>query len=153
MTMKTQSIFLFFLAAVFFFSCSSPKDLVYQDVKNFRLLELSLNPQVGIDVQFYNPNTRSMTLRDANIDVYINNKLIGNATLDRKFQVPALDTFLLPVKLKADLKNVFANTISILANREVKVKMHGWVKTGKNVSVPIPINYEGMKKLNVLDLK
>jgi LEA14-like dessication related protein len=148
--MKT-STFYFFLFALFFVSCSNPKDLIYQDVTNFKLLELSLNPRVGMDVQFYNPNKKGMVLKDANIDVYINNKLIGNAKMEQRFTVPAMDTFLLPVTLKADLKGVFANTISIVANKEVKLKLHGWVKAGRKMTLPVPINYEGTKRLNVLD--
>jgi Conserved secreted protein len=132
-------------------SCANPKDLVYQDVKNFHVMTLSLQPEVGMDIQFYNPNTKGVTLKSANIDVYINNNLIGKSNLQGSFAVPAADTFLLPVKLKADLRSLFKNAYSLLANRTVDVKLQGSVKAGKGVFVNIPIHYEGKQKLNVVE--
>lgn len=137
------------LGALFLASCANPKDLVYQDVKNFRVNKISLNPEVGMDVQFYNPNKYSMTLKDADVDLYINNKLAGHATLDKRFNIPASSTFLLPVTLVADLQNIIPNALSLLANEEVNVKLTGHVKAGKGVLVSIPIRYEGKKRLNV----
>lgn len=130
-------------------SCANPKDLVYQDVKNFSVKKISLNPEVGMDVQFYNPNKYGMTLKDADINLYINNTLVGHAVMDEKFNVPAADTFLLPVKLITDLSGVFNNALSLMSNKEVTVKLQGSVKAGKGVLVRIPISYEGKKKLNV----
>jgi LEA14-like dessication related protein len=135
------------------FSCANPKSLVYQDVKNFSILTLSLQPDIGMDIQFYNPNSFGVTLKDANIDLYINDKFIGKGTLQKTFHVPAADTFLLPVKLKADLSGLFAHAYSLLANREVKVRLEGSVKSGKGVFITIPIHYEGTKKLDVAEFK
>lgn len=134
-------------------SCGNPKELVYQDVKNFKLYELSLNPEIGMDIQFYNPNKYGMTLKDANIDVFINDKLVGKSSLTQTFHVPGADTFLLPVKLRTDLKGLFANTISIIANKKVKMRLDGYVKAGKGIFLPVPIHYEGTQRLDVFDLK
>lgn len=137
------------LSALFLASCASPQDLVYQDVKNFRVGKISLNPEVGMDVQFYNPNKYGMTLKDAAIDLYINDKLVGHAVLDKKFNVPASSTFLLPVTLIADLKSVLPNAVSLMSNDEVNIRLKGSVKAGRGVLINIPINYEGKKKLNL----
>lgn len=134
-------------------ACGNPKELVYQDVKNFKVHQLSLNPEVGMDVQFYNPNTFGMTLKDANIDVFINDQPIGKAVLTSSFKVPGQDTFLMPVKLNANLSNVFANAIAILANRNVKVRLDGNVMAGRGVFITVPIHYEGIQKLDVLEFK
>jgi LEA14-like dessication related protein len=130
-------------------SCANPKDLIYHDVKNFTVGDISLNPEVGMDVEFYNPNSYGMTLKDANLDLYINDKLVGHATMEEKFKVPAADTFLLPVKLKADLNGVLKNALQVMSNKEMNVKLKGTVKAGRTILVPIHINYEGKKKLNV----
>lgn len=137
------------LSALFLASCASPQDLVYQDVKNFRVSKISLNPEVGMDVQFYNPNKYGMTLKDADVDLYINNKLVGHAMLDKKFNVPASSTFLLPVTLIADLKSVLPNAVALMSNDEVNIRLKGNVKAGRGVMINIPINYEGKKKLNL----
>lgn len=137
------------------YSCSNtaPKALTYQDVKNFRLFTLSLNPDIGMDIQFYNPNTFNLTLKDANLNVFINEREIGTTTITNSFSVPATDTFLLPVRLKANLGNIFANAYSILSNKEVDIRLVGNVKAGRGIYLNIPINYRGRQRLNVLDMK
>lgn len=138
-----------FAAIITLTSCANPKDLVYQDVKNFRLLELSMSPKVGMDVQFYNPNTFGMTMKDADIDLYLNGKMVGKAKLAETYNVPANDTFLLPVNLTADLQQVLPNALAILANNTIDVELKGYVKAGRGVFVNIPINYKGKQELNV----
>lgn len=130
-------------------SCANPKDLVYQDVKNFRINSLSMNPDVGMDVQFYNPNKFGMTMKDADIDLYINGKLVGHAMLEKSYTVPGLDTFLLPVNLKADLQAILPNAIALLADKKVDVALKGYVKAGRGVFINIPINYKGTQELGV----
>lgn len=137
------------LCVVVIASCASPKDLVYQDVKNFRVNKISANPEVGLDVQFFNPNSYGMTLKDANVDFYINHKLVGKATLEKTFNIQGNSTFLLPVNLTADLSSVMNNALALLANDSVLVTLKGNVKAGKGVFVNVPINYEGKKKLNL----
>ncbi len=151
--MRVKNIIGFLVICILFASCANPKNLVYQDVQNFRILNLSLQPDIGMDIQFYNPNSFGVTMKDADINVFINDKLIGNGRLQRTYNVPAADTFLLPVALKADLKSLFSNTYSILSNRQVSIKLQGHVKAGKGVYVNIPINYEGRQQLNVVDFK
>jgi LEA14-like dessication related protein len=144
----TLSILLFVILG--FVSCSHPQALVYQDVKNFRIGKLSLDkPEVGMDLQFYNPNPFALILKDATINVYLNNQYIGNASLANTFSVPGVDTFLMPVYLTADLKSIFSNALQIIFNKEVDVKLEGSVKAGKGLFVTVPINYYGRQKLNV----
>jgi LEA14-like dessication related protein len=150
MKLKLTILFLSLLTIV---SCATQKEvrnLQYQEVKNFRLAKLDLDrPEVSMDVQFYNPNTFGLTLKDAKLDLYINNAFIGSASLTRSFSVPGMDTFLLPVTLVPDFKNVFPNALQLLFNKEVDVRIQGSVKAGKGLFITVPINYEGRQKLNV----
>ena len=147
--MKRLSALFVFAAIIILTACANPRDLEYQDVKNFRLLEVSMKPKVGMDVQFYNPNKFGMTMKDANIDLYINGLLVGNARLANTYNVPANDTFLLPVNLIADLEKVLPNALAILANNTMDVELKGSVKAGRGVFVNIPINYKGKQELNI----
>ena len=150
MKLKLTILFLSLLTIV---SCATQKEvrnLQYQEVKNFRLAKLDLDrPEVSMDVQFYNPNNFGLTLKDAKLDLYINNAFIGSASLTRSFSVPGMDTFLLPVTLVPDFKNVFPNALQLLFNKEVDVRIQGSVKAGKGLFITVPINYEGRQKLNV----
>jgi LEA14-like dessication related protein len=133
-------------------SCSTPpQQLVYQDVRNFRLFGLSLSPDVGMDLQFYNPNNFNLSLKDAKLDVFINERQVGTTTLTSQFSVPAVDTFLMPVRMKVDLTSLFANAYSILSNREVDLRIVGNVKAGRGIYLNIPINFRTRQKLNVVN--
>lgn len=136
-------------ATVLVMSCANPRQLEYQDVKNFRINEISMNPKIGMDVQFYNPNTFGMTMKDANIDLYLNGKFAGNAKLATSYDVPGQDTFLLPVNLTADLKQILPNALAIIVNKKIDVELKGYVKAGRGVFVNVPINYKGEQELNV----
>lgn len=151
MNVKLSLLTIFLLT---FFSCATQKEvrnLQYQSVKNFRLAKLDLKPEVGMDVQFYNPNTFGLTLKDANLELYINNAHIGNAFISRSFDVPGQDTFLMPVTVAPDLKNVFPNALQLLFNKEVDVRIQGSVKAGRGIFITVPINYQGRQKLNVFN--
>ena len=134
-------------------SCANPRSLEYQDVRNFKLYELSLHPQIGMDIQLYNPNDYKMILKSADVKVYINDKLIGSTNLVKSFNVPANDTFLLPVKMTTDLSCIFSNALAVLANKEVTIRLDGFVKAGRRVFINVPIHYNGKQKLNIYGLK
>lgn len=149
-----QHLSLFISALIILFSsCATQREiskLEYQDVKNFRVAKLDLdNPEIGMDVQFYNPNTFGLILKDANIDIFINNAHIGKAFVTNSFNVPGRDTFLMPVTLRPDFKNVFPNALQLVFNNEVDVRIEGSVKAGRGLFITIPINYQGKQKLNL----
>jgi LEA14-like dessication related protein len=147
---KSYFLPVFSVLLFFFASCTQPRQLVYQDVKNFRVGDLNFSqPKLGMDLQFYNPNNFGLTLKDANINIYLNNTFIGSAVLNNQFDVPGLDTFLMPIMLTADLKNIFPNALQILFNKEVDLRIQGNVKAGKGVFLNVPINFQGKRRLNV----
>ncbi len=146
--MKNLLLFLVLICGTI--ACTTPKQLEYQDVKNFRIRNLTLqNPEIGMDLQFYNPNPYSLTLKDADISIYINDKFIGKAALTQTFEVPQLNTFLMPVALTADLNSIFKNALALVFNQTVDVHLVGSVKAGKGIFLNIPIDFRGKEKLNV----
>lgn len=131
-------------------SCSQPKQLVYQDVRNFRIRNLSFSdPEIGLDLQFYNPNDFGLTLKDALLNIYINDRFVGKAVLTQTFNVPRKDTFLMPVALTANLKSIFSNALLLIFNQPVDVRISGTVKAGRGLFLNIPVEYKGRQKLQV----
>ena len=130
-------------------SCSKPKGLDYIDFKNLRVLELgSKESFVSLDIQYFNPNNFNVQMKDAAVEVYINDKHLGRSTLDTLYNIPQKDTFLLPVTMKVDMRNLFSNLLQIITNPEVKVKLEGNAKVGRGgIFFNYPIQYEGMQKI------
>ncbi len=132
--------------------CSQPKALVYQDLKNFRVQELNFQrATILLDLRLYNPNNYGLSLKNGDLDAYFNDKYLGKATLDERTAIPARDTFLLPVSVTADIRNIFSNALEVLTNGngEVLVRLQGSVRAGKaGIFVGVPINYEGKQRIH-----
>ena len=99
-----------------------------------------------MDLRFYNPNRFGVDLKNGDIDAYLNNKYLGKALLDENVQMPARDTFRLPLTFQISLSDMVGQGLNMLNsnNQEVLIKMVGTVRAGKaGVFVPVPVYYEG----------
>lgn len=139
------------LVASLIISCAPPRELVYQDYKNFRLEKLGFSgSRFLLGLQYYNPNNFGLQLRRTDLEIFINNNLLGHTSLDTLINIPRRDTFLLPIKFDVDMKNIYKNAWNSLAGNEVIVKVTGKIKVGKaNVFMSMPINYEGKQKFSL----
>lgn len=140
---------------LFFLSCKGtkdlihPQDLAYIGVKNFSLQKMSISkPQIGMDLQFFNPNNFGISMKDADIDVFLNNNFVGKVSTEKVFSVPARDTFLLSISLEVDMKKIIPNAIQALTKKSIDYSLKGSVKAGKGMFVKIPVNFSGQHKLD-----
>lgn len=129
-------------------SCSTPRELEYQDYKNFKMNGMGFTTsRVSMDLQYYNPNNFGLQLRKTELDIFVNNNFLGHSSSDTLINIPRRDTFLLPIKFDLDMKNAFKNAFNTMMGNEVTVKVTGRVKVGKaNVYMSMPVNYEGKHK-------
>lgn len=143
--------YVYVLISLTFWGCSTPKELEYQDYKNFHLEKMGFNAsRVTLDLQYFNPNNFGLQLRRTELDIYINNTFLGHSSSDTLINIPRRDTFLLPIKFDMDMKNVFKNAWNTMTGNEVTVKVTGKVKVGKaNVFMSMPVNYEGKHKFSL----
>jgi len=148
---KSASLIINVILSLIILGCSSPKELEYQDYKNFHFEKLGFNASlVTLDLQYYNPNNFGLQLRRTDLDIFINNNFLGHSSSDTLINIPRRDTFLLPIKFDMDMKNVFKNAWNTMIGNEVTVKVTGKVKVGKgNVFMSMPVNYEGKHKFSL----
>lgn len=132
-------------------SCAKPKNLVYKGVSNFYVSALGVNHTgIGADVMLYNPNKYPLDIKDADLDLFLNNRPAGKALLDKRVTIPALDSVAVPVAVDASLGNLVNAGMQILKNPEVMVKLNGTVRAGRGgIFVRVPIRYEGKQKLKL----
>lgn len=148
--MRNIKRLLFLFAVTFVFaSCARPVALQYQGVDRVFLGSVSTKGlQLGVDLKLYNPNDFSMTFRDADLKAFINSRPAGSAKMLSSQDVPARDTFILPVTIALDISNVLGNAVDILTQRDVNVKLEGTVRASKGGFVlPVKIRYEGKQKI------
>jgi len=132
-------------------ACSRPIAPEYRSIENLRVSSLGVGESaISADLKYYNPNNFSLKLKYGETNVYLNNKLLGKTILDTLTVIPARDSFLIPVSMKVDMKQVYSNALDILLTKEVTIKLDGFAKMGKGgIFFNLPIQYEGRQKLDI----
>lgn len=139
-----------FLLSCLFFACRAPQAIQYQQVSSVRIMHVDIGqPELGMDLKFYNPNAFAVDVKDMDIDVFLNDNYLGKARLSKPMLAPAMDTFLLPVALSAQLKQIIPNALQVLSKQEIDLRLSGFLRVGKGVYMKVPVNYKGKQKLNI----
>lgn len=141
----------FFALILAIMSCSSPKALEYRTFHNFSIQKLGFNnTTIKLDLEYYNPNNYGMQLRNSDLDIFIDGKLLGHSTFDTLINIPGRNTFILPIKFDVDMQNIYKNAWSTMTGKEVLVKLTGKLKIGKaNVFMSLPVNYESKETFSL----
>ena len=131
--------------------CAKPTGFDYLGIRNLKMIQFGLKEStIGVDVEYYIPNKFPVTMKSADVDVYVNNHYFGKTLLDSTITVPGRDTFSLPVLFKV---NMNSSVIKLLqawgqGQQEVLLKMEGKARIGRGgIFINYPIKYETMQKL------
>src|SRR6266700_4402977 len=119
---------LYALLPVLFLACAKPKDFDYLGINNLKVLKLGLKEStVSVDVKYYNPNKFPVTMKHADVNVFVNNNYFGKSILDSTIHISGRDTFYLPVLLTVDMNNTAISLIQTFGQgqQDVLIKMEG----------------------------
>ncbi len=138
---KSTILMLFVMAAA---ACTAPKPLEYRAIKSFSLQQSGLSKTVlSLDLLAYNPNTYRLKLKNMKADVFINQRLVGQAYVSEKITVPAHDTGHLSIQISADPVEIMPGAIQYMLGNEVMVKIKGELRAGRHgIYLKIPLQYE-----------
>lgn len=111
--------------------------------RHVRIVSLGVKEsRIRADLYYFNPNRMRLKLRSADLDVYINNKFAGKSLLDTLVQVPARDTFSVPVTVNVDMRNVFPTAFALLLRDSVDLKLVGKLNVAKGpLTIQVPVKY------------
>jgi LEA14-like dessication related protein len=128
---------------------SSIKEPNFAGARNFTIEKLGLQETyIGMDLYYFNPNNFKLKLKKADLDVFLENRFVGQTQLDTLMEIPARDSFLIPVKMGVNMKNLFPNLLILALKDEVEIKLEGSAKVAKSgITMNIPIHYTGKHKI------
>jgi LEA14-like dessication related protein len=132
-------------------SCGGIKDLEFKDYKNFKLEKAGFNKTtISVDLVYYNPNPFGLELKNTDLDIYINDNLLGHSSQEVQIQIPKRQQFTLPLKIDVDMKNILKNSLTALLNKEVNIKATGKIKVGKaNIYKTLPFEYVTKQEISL----
>ena len=128
---------------------SSIKEPNFAGARNFSIGKLGLQESyIGMDLHYFNPNNFKLTLKKADLEVFLENRFVGQTQLDTLLEIPARDSFSIPVKMGVNMKNLFPNLLTLALKDEVEVKLEGSAKvTRSGITLNIPVHYTGKHKI------
>ena len=138
------------ILTILLISCSTPKALEYREFRNFSVQKIGFSTSfVKMDMIYYNPNGFGMELKRTELDVFVNEVLLGHTSQEYQITIPKKEQFVIPVTMDVDMKNLLKNSLTTLFNKEVRVKVTGSIKVGKaNVFMSFPVNYESVQAVD-----
>jgi LEA14-like dessication related protein len=151
--MKNKTVIFGYSLMLIFFAigCSKPIQPTYLGYQNLRLGKVGTKNNVLMsDIKFYNPNKYALNVKQAEMDVYFNDRLLGHTSLSNMVSLPPLDTTLVPFTIEASATDLLANVAQIYLNPNVKIRVQGNAKAGRGgVFLNIPINYQGTQRISL----
>lgn len=131
--------------------CAKPSGFDYLGVRNIKMLKLGMKEStISAEVGYYNPNRYPVTMKRAEVDVYVNGNYFGHSLLDSTIRIPRKDSFFLPVVLTVNMSTTAMSLLQTLGggSDQVQVKLDGKARIGRSgIFINYPIKYEGIQKL------
>lgn len=151
---KSKWVFVLLAGGFFmvFVSCKQPLPPEYEGFENAQISKISGQESiVSTNLKLYNPNHFGLQLKRAEMDVLLNDKAAGHSVLDSTINIPARDTFYVPVTLQVNMQSIFSNALQVLLTRQVKVTLNGTARLNRSgISFNVPFHYEGAQDLTAL---
>ena len=130
--MKKQIFAIFFIAFLFFVSCSPVEEVRIGPATGIEINGIS-GKQISfkVMVNIENPNNQSFTLRTLDLDVLINGIYIGKIKSTEKVNIPKRSSQIYTFPLSAELKSLSLSVFTLtdlFLHRYIDVELKGMAK-------------------------
>jgi hypothetical protein len=144
---------LLFLLIVAFGSCKKPESFEYRDLRNFKVDSLGFeNSTISMDLVYFNPNNYGVDLKNIDCDVYVEHNYLGKYVLDTTMHIVKKSEFVVPSKMRVDMKNLFKNTLMSLFSKELLLEVKGTTRVGKaGIYITVPFSYSGRHEFSMFN--
>ena len=151
-----NKIFRFLTYTIIFFcvtptlSCRTIKSPEFLSVENIHADKLGFSGStLSADLFFYNPNGLSVELRKTDLDIYVNQSLLGHSAQVLKLKVPRKAKFKMPLTLQVDMKSLLKTGLSTQLKKSSSIKVVGDVYLVKGGIVKkISVDYTTERELS-----
>jgi len=135
--------------------CAKVKDPEFRKVGNFKMK--GINPTqttIGFNVVYFNPNNFGVTVKDADLDVYMDSVYLGKFTQDSTIGVKKNSDFSIPLSGTIPLRTALQLDLRHLAERDILLRADGNVRVGKaGIFVSKDVHYSGKHRLDEIQIR
>ena len=154
--MRALSILLSLFTLALLASCSV-QDPEFRSIDNIEVLDANKKTiKVQAEALLYNPNSFSITIQEAQVDVKVNGLDIGKVERDTEQEVSGKSEFSIPfiiqVPVSAISDNPLAGLFNLAMGQPIKVEYTGFVKA-KALGITKKVDLDDAKEISLKDLK
>lgn len=124
--------------------------------KNIREITVEPGPQGDPLVRglalFHNPNRVRMSLREINLEVFVDGKKAAHVQQRPKIRIPARGDFSVPIEMQLSLKELgLLNTLrNLLGGKKYSLRYVGYLRVRVHgVVVKVPVDYQDELRLKI----
>lgn len=133
--------------------CVPDQPLVFKQVTQ---AEISATPEGEVYVRgtalFHNPNKVAMTLREINLEVFLDDKKSAQVVQQMKARIPARADFSLPLAVQLNVReeSFVKNLLGFLGGKKYTVRYAGYVRVRVNgITVKVPVQHKEEVRLKI----
>lgn len=148
----TKLFFVLAISVILLPSCMRYQDIKFVGIDNVKMGKIGMNETtMEMNLIFNNPNKLGALLNNAGGKAWIQDIYIGDFLLNEDVKIPARSDFSVPVRLKVNMKDLLANSLSLITRDSVNIKLDGNARLSKGgVIKNFPLRYSGKKASNDL---
>ena len=153
MNSSIPRLLLFLISVLIAGSCSVISAPEFKSIDDLSLTNRNDSLRIRGNALFYNPNKRKIFLKEADIDVRINDNFAGS--IENKYNLlvmPGVD-FIVPLEVKLARKQIQDliknNALQILLGRNIRINYSGYIRLkASGILVKVPVSRETSVGLN-----
>ena len=136
-------------------SCNDVKQPDFQEVKNFKVENLTLeDATLSADLLFNNPNSFGFRIKKIECEVYIDSSLLGHFKNSETVNIPSSSTFILPINGQAKTAVLMGQQLKIMAGRESILHVKGMARVGRSgIFKNVPVSFSDTLLLPTPEMK
>ena len=129
-------------------ACSAPEAPDFQGVKNLKIDVQGLSgARINGDAKFFNPNSRSVTLKGVDVEVSVENKKVKNISREYDIRAEPNSAFTVPIDVTLSLADLnmglLSTALSMINGDTKKVRYRGKAKVKMyGLTFNVPFDYE-----------
>lgn len=140
-----------FLICLLAGSCRKTKEPEFRRLESFAVKSFGLEKvEIGFRLTYFNPNSFSVSVKEADADFYLDSVYMGKITQDKEVEVAQNAEFSIPLSGSIPLISALKLKINDVENRELLVQANGSARVGRGgVFIKKPFKYSGKHKVDL----